>query len=326
MFRVIRLTRLVPFAVLTLSLAAGAASAKEKVKEKKFDFAKTKAFMCEIDTRPDFPVSTVLAQDYTYSILTVGKKMEPLRKYTIIAYLKNAQQENGGFVADKSNKKPSILFTSIAVETLSYLNQTEAADTGKIKSYVLSLKNADGGFGFSQDAKSSTFAATYFAVKTLQTIGALDLVDKAKTIAYLKGFERKDGGFGYVKGSPNPDVKSTYQALSTIDALGTLDAATIKGSLKFLDKTPYAKGTSKKMPDLEEEYYAVKAFKLLKATDRIDKEFAKKFIKTLYIATNGGFGPLVGYGSTPDSTTTALRVLTEIGTLKEPIAPQVAHK
>lgn len=37
-----------------------------------------------------------------------------------------------------------------------------------------------------------------------------------------------------------------------------------------------------------------------------------------YIEVNGGFGPLEGYGSTPDSTTAALRILAETGKLKAP--------
>ncbi len=75
------------------------------------------------------------------------------------------------------------------------------------------------------------------------------------------------------------------------------------------------------MPDLNEQLYAILALKELKAAGKIDKKFAMAFLKRIYIKVNGGFGPLEGYGSTPDSTTTGLRILAEIGKLKAPGAP-----
>jgi prenyltransferase beta subunit len=318
MSNVSRIPRLVPFLVMALALCAGGVCAKEKGKEKdkKFDFARTKAFICEMETRPDFPVSMVLANDYTVSLLATGNKIEPARENLLIGYIKVCQQKNGGFIGDKANKDASLLFTDFALETLVQLNATNAVDPQQVKSFVASLKNADGGFGFSQKAKGSTLATTYMALRVLKTIGALDLVDKPKTAAYLKGFERKEGGFGYVKGVGIANAKNTYMAAFALDSIGALDPATARGAVKFLSTTPYVKGKSSKRPELDEELYAVKALKLLKASDKLDKKFALTFLKHIYIEINGGFGPMEGYGSTPDSTATALRVLSEIGMLK----------
>ncbi|HEY6872139.1 MAG TPA: hypothetical protein VI298_05345, partial [Geobacteraceae bacterium] len=51
--------RLVVLALSLVALCAATALAKEKAKAKggAFDFAKTNAFVREIETRPDFPVS-----------------------------------------------------------------------------------------------------------------------------------------------------------------------------------------------------------------------------------------------------------------------------
>jgi hypothetical protein len=320
-----RLPRLIFLLALTIPLSAGIACAKEKQKEKKIDFSKTRGFLGEMQSRPDFPVSMVLANDYAYSMLATGN-IEPARKDAIIAYMKNAQQKNGGFIGDKANKAASLLYTDFAVETLGYLNATNAVDTGRIRSFVASLRNPDGGFGYSEQAKESSLATTYYAVRVLNAIGALDAVDRAKTAAYVKAFERTDGGFGFVKGTAVANAKNTYQAVATLETLGALDDATVKKSVRYLGTTPYVKGKSKQKPELEDELYTLKALKVLKASDRIDKKFATLFMKRLYIPVNGGFGPMEGYGSTPDSTAAALRVLSEIGTLKGVGTVTVAKK
>jgi prenyltransferase beta subunit len=307
--------------VLVLSLAvlcAGTAFAKEKTKAKggDFDFVETSAFMREMETRPDFPVGMVLANDYTYSLLALGEKIEPARKNAVIAYIKNSQQKNGGFVADKANKSASILYTDSALDTLGLLSAVNVVDAAKVKAFVASLKNPDGGFGFSQESKASSLATTYFAVRVLKVINGLDLVDKAKTEVYVKGYEKKDGGFGSVKGTGVADAKNTYMATYVLNTLGMLDDATRKNAVKFLATTPYGGSKAKTMSELDEQLYAIKALKELKAADKIDRKYAMAFLKRLYIKANGGFGPIIGYGSSPDSTTTGLRVLAELGKLK----------
>ena len=314
---------LILLALALVTAFAGTAFAKEKAKPKggDFDFAKTNAFMREMETRPDFPVGMVLANDYVYSLLTLGEKIDTGRQNAVIACIKSLQQKDGGFVPDKSTKSASLLYTDIALETLGYLNAMNAVDAVKVKAFVASLKNPDGGFGFSQESKGSTLATTYFAVRVLKATGGLDLVDKAKTVAYVKGFEKKEGGFGSVKGTGIADARNTYTAVHILNTLGALDDATRKNAVKFLATTPYAGSKAKAMPDLNEQLYAILALKELKAAGKIDKKFAMAFLKRIYIKVNGGFGPLEGYGSTPDSTTTGLRILAEIGKLKAPGAP-----
>ena len=311
--------RVLVLALSLVTLFTGSVCAKEKGKATgDFDFAKTNAFMREMETRPDFPVGMVLANDYVYSLLTLGEKIDTGRQNAVIACIKSLQQKDGGFVPDKSTKSASLLYTDIALETLGYLNAMNAVDAVKVKAFVASLKNPDGGFGFSQESKGSTLATTYFAVRVLKATGGLDLVDKAKTVAYVKGFEKKEGGFGSVKGTGIADARNTYTAVHILNTLGALDDATRKNAVKFLATTPYAGSKAKAMPDLNEQLYAILALKELKAAGKIDKKFAMAFLKRIYIKVNGGFGPLEGYGSTPDSTTTGLRILAEIGKLKAP--------
>jgi prenyltransferase beta subunit len=301
-----------------IAVLAGTALAKENATAKDFDFAKTKAFMREMDSRPDFPVSLVLANDYAFSIPALGDTIDPVKKSAIVAYIKNVQQNNGGFVADKTSKNASLLYTDLAMETLASINATGSIDAGKLKSFVASLKNPDGGFGFSQESKESSLATTFYAVRVLKAIGGLGLLDKAKTTEYFKGFEKKDGGFGFVKGPGAANAKSTYMAAFVLNTIGSLDDVTRNNSVRFLATTPYLDKQSKEQPELNEQYYAIKALQELKAVDKVDSKLALAFLKKIYISVNGGFGPLEGYGSTPDSTTTALRILVEIGKLKAP--------
>jgi hypothetical protein len=317
------LTVTVIFIVITVLTAT--ALAKEKGKSAAFDLKKTALFIREMESRPDFPVSVILVADYVYSLQALGEPIAPGKKNAIIGYLKSAQQKDGGFIADKSGRISSLLYTDTAIETLARLNAVNAVDTARAKAFVAAVKNADGGFGFSREARESSLATTFYAVRILKTLNALDLVDQTTSAQYIKGFERNSGGFGYVKGTGIANAKNTFMAAYTLNALGKLDNKARTNAVKFLAKTPYLNKKSKERPELDEQLYAVKALKELKAADRVDGKLAVAFMRKLYIPANGGFGPLEGYGATPDSTTTGLRILNEIGILKR-AAPQLAKK
>lgn len=323
-----RLFRIAAAFTLVAALAAPALAkekGKGKAKATEFDFKKTSNFIREMESRPDFPVATVIANDYVYTLLAMGEKIDTGRQNAIILATKLAQQENGGISPEKRNKSASILYTDIALETLALLDAGNAIDRGKVKSFAASLKNADGGFGFSPEAKKSSLATTYYAVHVLKAVNGLDAVDRAKTLAYVKGFAKKEGGFGPEPGAGRANARSTYMAAFVLNALGAMDEATAKRAVQFLEKTPYLDKTSKERPELDEQLYALRALKEVRSANRIEKSLALGFMKRLYIKVNGGFGPLEGYGSTPDSTTTALRVLTEIGKVKGPVT-EVAKK
>ncbi len=309
--------------LLLLAIVASFASdafAMEKADAKNFDFAKTREFFQDMESRPDFPVSTVLAYDYVYSLRALGETIEPARKKSIIKYLQEAQQKDGGFIGGKANNDASALFTDIALDTLAYLDNPGALDTEAAKKFILSLKNSDGGFGFCSASRESTMATTYFAVKILGSLNALSSVDKAKTASFIKGFERKEtGGFGYMKGNGVAAAKITYMAVYALNELGMLDETTRKNSLRFLEATPCGtKSSNDDTPDLNELSYALQAAKVLTSKNAMDDKKVLTFLGKIYIPVNGGFGPLEGYGSTPDSTSTALRILVEIGKLKTP--------
>jgi prenyltransferase beta subunit len=328
MHKISRITfsTLVVFLYLTV-LCIGSAAAKEKAKKvaaKEFDFAKTSVFIREMETRPDFPVSVGLANDYVYSLQAIGEPIAPARKKAIVAYIKSMQQKDGGFVADKAEKSASALFTDISLETLGYLNATGSVDLSRVKSFVGSLKRPDGGFSFSPADKGSSLASTYNSLRVLRRIKGLDVVDKAKTAQYIAQFERPSGGFNFVKGVGVADPQSTYTAVFSLNTLGMLKKATGKDAIKFLANTQYNNKSNKQLKDLNQQWNAIMALKELKAADKIDKKMATEFLKKIYIAQNGGFGPLEGYGSTPASTATGLRILSEMGRLKAP--SQVAKK
>lgn len=309
---------------LTLALTAAApAFAKQKAKGQAsatdFDFKKTSAFIREMEGRPDFPVATVIANDYVYTLLAMGEKIDTGRQNAIILSVKLAQQPNGGISADKRTKNASILYTDIAMETLALLDASNAVDRNRIKKFAAGLKNSDGGFGYSAEAKGSSLVTTYHAIHVLKALNGLDAVDKAKTVAYVKGFAKKEGGFGPEKGAGGANARSTYMAAFVLNALGAMDEATARKAVQYLEGTPYLAKGSKERPDLDGQLYALKALRELNAASRIDKSLALNFMKRIYIKVNGGFGPLEGYGSTPDSTTTAMRILTEIGRVKGPV-------
>ena len=280
---------------------------------KNFDLAKTGSLMREMVARPDFPVAMSLASDYTETLLGLGEEIKPAEKTAIVKFIKNAQQTNGGFVAESSSKDASLLYTQLALDTLAELNELKKIDASRVKSFVATLKNADGGFGFSQNSPASTLPTTFYAVRTLETVGGLDRVDRAKTVAYVQGFEKQSGGFGFVRQVGVATPRNTYMALYILKTLGALNDSTRESCLQFLATTPYLNEKSRQMPDLNELSYTVESLQMLNATERLDHKRTLAFLKRLYIPVNGGFGPLLGYGSTPGSTATAVRILSEIG-------------
>jgi prenyltransferase beta subunit len=312
-----RIIRLI-YLIIALSFTThGVCHAGKREGEKKFNFAKTRAFMGEMETRPDFPVSTVLANDYVISVLALDGKIKPARKGSIVSWIKSAQNRDGGFSADRSDRNSSLLFTDISLETLRCLKLTDAIDLRRVKKFTASLKNSDGGFGLSSGVKESSLAATYHAAKILKSTGAIGLMDKFRTVGFVKSFEGKDGGFGYVRGSGVADTKSTYMALFILNSLGMMDRATTRMAEGYLNKCAMEE------LDLDGHLHLILALKELGVDTKIGREPALAFLQKIYVPFNGGFGPSVGYGSTPDSTAAAIRILAELGKLKTPQAPAI---
>jgi hypothetical protein len=313
-------------AVMLMGLFLVAATDKKNAKPVEFDFKKTSTYTHELDTRPDFPVSVILARNYVYSVLALGETIDPKLKQKTINFIKGLQRPDGGFSMDIQNTDTTSQNTDFALEVLSHLGAVNAVDAGKVKSYLTSLKEPDGGFRFNAKTKGSSFQTTYYAVHALSYINGLDVVDKAKTAAYIKGFENKTtGGFNYVKGTGVPNVTITYMAVFTLKALGMLDDSTKINATKFLRATPYM---GKKMKydinqTLEEQADAIITLKMLGAEKKINKKGAVEFIKSFYIPVNGGFGPIHGYGSAPDPTYFGIRGLAELGILKRPVEIQL---
>lgn len=160
--------------------------------------------MREIETRPDFPVVTVFARNYVYSIVSLGGKIDDKKKQAIESFIKSNQKIDGGFGNDKHDKESSILYTDYALGAFSLVNLPPSTDLARAKTFILSLRNADGGFAFSAKEKESSLVNTYMAIHSLGLLDSLSLVDAAKTAAFIKGFQLKDGGFSYVKGTESP--------------------------------------------------------------------------------------------------------------------------
>lgn len=287
-----------------------------------FDYKKTEEFMREMETRPDFPVSVVLAHDYVYTLTALAKPISKERRAAIATFIKGMQQKDGGFTADKASKDSSLLYTTHAMDLLSLLDAGGSVDSNRVKNYIVSLKNPDGSFSFGPKSRTASIATTYYAVRLLEELHALDGVDKAKTAAYVKSFVHRDGGFGFVKNTGMATMQNTFYGVYTLQTLGMLDNSTKRNVLGYLERTQYVSGNYDLKGGgpqvVEEQVYAIETLKMLGADKKIPKVRAYAMLKKFYIKVNGGFGPILGYGSTPDSTTAGIRLLVAIGKLKEP--------
>lgn len=289
-------------------------------KPAEFDFKKTSAYTHELETRPDFPVSAILARNYVYSVLALDGKIDGKMKQKTIDYLRNLQRQDGGFSVDSIIMETSSQNTDFAFETLSLLNALGSVDAGKVKTYLSSLQRSDGGFALDSKTKESSLVTTYYAVHVLSFVNGLNTLDKARVAAYIRGFEKDSGGFSYVKGGGVSSPKNTYMAVFVLKTLGMLDEETKKNAVRFLVSTPYGGKPAKYdvTQTLEEQAYTIMTLKMAGAENRINKKEAVKFIKGFYIPVNGGFGPMQGYGTAPDPTYFGVLSLAELGVLKNP--------
>jgi len=329
----------IAFALLFLLLFFSVASAKEGAKEiNKIDLKSTTDFMKSLDGRETFPDSVTFAYYYAYSLSALGEKIPATAEKKIVDFLKRCQTKNGGFTSEPANgAEPNIIFTYYAIKTLSFLGTLDAIDKEKATSYVLGLAQKDGGF-FANDAQSgraTSLQMTFYGVQSLQMLKELKKLDAQKTIAFINGYTSKDGkGFSLLRkddaGPMGSNVKedaapeSTKMAVKALDVLGGLTDTTKTAVVAYLKSTRYSGLIKNKqyptLPQLSEMADVLDTLSYLKAVNQVNTAKIYKFVESLYIGENGGFGPSPGLGTTPPSTFDGIVCLAKLGKIKDPEA------
>lgn len=333
-------TSRIALALLFLLLIFSVASAKEGAKEiKKIDLKSTSNFMKSLESRETFPDSVTFAYYYAYSLSAFGEKIPAPAEKKIVDFLKRCQTKNGGFTSEPANgAEPNLIFTYYAIKTLNFLGTLDAIDKEKATGYVLGLAQKDGGF-FANDTLSgrqTSLQMTFYGVQSLQMLKELKKLDAQKTITFINGYTSKDGkGFSLLRkddvsqratlGSNMKEdaaPESTKMAVKALDTLGGLTDATKTAVVAYLKSTRYSGLIKNKqyptLPQLSEMADVLDTLSYLKAVNQANTAKIYKFVESLYIAENGGFGPSPGLGTTPPSTFDGIVCLVKLGKLKDP--------
>ncbi len=311
---------LVLFPVLPSAAAVEAPAAPKSV-----DLEKTAGLFEQWSNRNNFPDSVPFAYYNTYSILALGKKVSPESRKKIIAFLLSCQQPDGGFAPEPSFAKESnSVFTYYALKTLKLLNGLDAIDSRKVVGQLRALCEPDGGIRGGAGVERASLGTTYYGVATLHLLGALDsLPDSKRTIAFVLACQEPGKGFGRKKGMASNPL-ATFMAVRTLKTLDGLPEALETEIIASLKASRYAGLVTDKqyrtLPRIKDLAATLEAFTDLDALNQVNMEKVTSFINSLYVPSNGGFGPQPGYGTTPPSTYYAIVSLVQLGKLRDPAA------
>lgn len=325
MKQLIKRTALIALSVLALFVTAAYPVEGKKEPQKKIDLAKTLKFIQGWSSREkwdSFPESPSFAYYNSYSMLALGGQISPDLKKKIVEYLKSCQISDGGFVAQPKYAKDSeTISTYFALKTLELLGSLDTIDKNQAVKYVVSLTQSDGSIKAKTKDKEATLSTTYYGVSSLAILNALDKLDKNKTISYINTYHEAGQGFCIIQSKISMPI-STFMAVRSLSLLGGMTPGIKADVIKYLKQTRYSglvtKGKYTAQPQIEELYYVLAAFSDLSAMNVAGKSKIYKFIESLYISENGGFGPEPLLGTTPPSTYYAIASLVKIGKLKEP--------
>lgn len=318
-----KILSLVMPALLLASMASFShAAEKKKEPQKKIDLAMTLKFIQGWSSRDKwdkFPESPSFAYYNAYSLKALNADIRPELRKKIIDALKNCQMKDGGFSAGQGySTESNTIFTYYSLAALDLLHALDAIDQKKAADYIRSLVQKDGGVKAKAADTNATLATTYYGVASLGLLKALDTLDKKSVIAYINTYREDRKGYCLIQGKISLPG-ATFMAIKSLSLLGWVTPDIRKEVVNYLKESRYS-GRVKSaqyttLPSMEEMAEVLETLSELSSVNVVDKNNVYKFVESLYIPENGGFGPEPGLGTTPPSTYYAIVCLEKIGRL-----------
>jgi geranylgeranyl transferase type-2 subunit beta len=268
-----------------------------------------------------FPESPAFAFYNLYATRALGGAVSPELRAGVIEYLRGCQAPDGGFTAAPATGNSHAVTTLYALRALALLGALDAVDRARAMAFLASLAQPDGGYRGRPGDADGSLGTTFHAVSALELLGAVDLVDRARTAGHVSSHRTADGGFALRPGAA-ASPSATFMAVRALKILGALDAPTSAAVARHLSRSRYSgrlrEGKFDSVPELEDEWNVLAALADLGRLDVVDAAEVERFVASLYVADNGGFGPRPGLGTTPPSTYQAIACLVTLGRLKAP--------
>jgi geranylgeranyl transferase type-2 subunit beta len=268
-----------------------------------------------------FPESAAFAFYNLYATRALGGAVSKELRAQVVEYVKKCQAPDGGFTAAPGTGESHVVTTLYALRTLALLGSLDAVDRPRAMAFLASLARPDGSYrGRAADADAS-LGTTFHAVAALDLLGATSLADRARTARYLSSHQGADGGFALRPGMA-ASPSATFMAVRALKLLGALEAETSAAVARHLAGSRYSgrlrEGRFTSVPEIEDEANVLAALADVGRLDVVDRAEVERFVGSLYVAANGGFGPQPGLGTTPPSTYQAIACLVILGRLQEP--------
>jgi geranylgeranyl transferase type-2 subunit beta len=169
--------------------------------------------------------------------------------------------------------------------------------------------------------EDGSLGTTYHALAALELLGALDRVDRGRAAAYVSSHCTGEGGFALRPGMLASPV-GTFMAVRALKLLGALSPMTSDVVVRYLSTSRYSgrvrEGSFAGLPEVADEANVLATLADLGRLDVVDRAEVERFVTSLYVAENGGFGPQPGLGTTPPSTYHAVASLVALGRLRDP--------
>jgi len=309
--------------VFSLFLSPFPATAGDNATQAVPDLKQTEALVQSWAGRESFPDSIPLAYYTVYSLAALGKELPGSARKRTIDFIRSCRRDDGGYGANPLAASSATVFTYHAVATLKLLQALDSVDAEATVSHIRALVTPAGGVKAAAKEGRADLGSTYYALAALQILNAGDILDRDKAIRFIMAFKEPGSGFGLREKMPSTPA-STMFGVRALAMLNALDAGTRRDVAAYLRKSRYSGlNTGKKYPGLPKiaDLAAVLVTaQSIGSLDQLNLPEIGKFINSLYIPANGGFGPQPGYGTTPPSTYHALRCLAVLGQLKDPLA------
>ena len=300
------------------------ASVEEAKTEGTIDLQKTAALVKQWGTRPSFPESVTFAYYHVYMARALGQEISQETRKLISGYIAGCQQLDGGFTPSPVHAKTSnVIYSYYALKTLDMLGETQAIDSKAATGFLISRIQPDGGLAATaKEGERANLATTFYAVEALRLQGAVDTLDKPKILAFIRRYREQGQGFTRVEGGVSTP-QSTFMGVQILKTLGALTEQVGSEAVTYLRGTRYSGLVKdrqyKLLPNIEAMAATLEALAVLSALQEIDSDKVRKFIDSLYVPDNGGFGPRPGLGTTPPGTYYAILSLVRLGDLPDPL-------
>jgi prenyltransferase beta subunit len=291
------------------------------------DLQRTAALVARWGSRPSFPESVTFAYYHLYVSGALDQDVSAGIRDKISDYIVACQQPDGGFTPKPEHTKTSsVIYTYYALEALQLLGNTKQIDTQAALDFLHARMQDTGGIAATaREGEQANLATTYYGIEALRLLKAMDSLSKRqrdRLTAFIHRYREPARGFTRVEGAVSIP-QSTFMGVRALQHLGALTDTIRSEVIAYLKDTRYSGLVKDKkyrmQPNIEAMAATLQALATLSATAELNTANVLRFIRSLYVPVNGGFGPRPGLGTTPPSTYHAIVSLVQLQELPDPV-------